>query len=206
MLPAYPTPPVRDPRVVAFIIAVDRAVYAVARRWLIAVNAIFLAWIALATLAPVLMAAGYAAPSRFIYAVFQPFCHQRPDRSFHILGEKMACCERCAAIYGGFFLFGLGYVAIGRRRRLPWRGLALLSLPVLLDAATQAAGFRESSAFWRVTTGALFAFGLAWILFPYLDAGFADMRAKLETRFARLVAQGRARPLRGAPPPALPQT
>jgi uncharacterized membrane protein len=183
---------------VAFIIALDRGIYAVARGWLVVVNAILFAWIALTMLAPVLMAAGYAAPSRLIYAMFQLFCHQRPDRSFHILGEKMACCERCAAIYGGLFLFGLGFAALGGLRPLAWRWVALFSLPILIDAATQAVGWRESSALWRVVTGAVFAVGVAWIFFPFLDRGFADMRAQLERRFARLVAQGRAQPLRGA--------
>ena len=190
----------RSPRATAAILAVDRGIYAVARHWLLAVNAVLFAWIALAALAPVLLSTGHRTWATIIYGLNRPFCHQRPDRSFHILGEKMACCERCAAIYGGLFLFGVAYVAMRGIRPLSWRGLVLFGLPILVDALTQAAGFRESTAELRVLTGALFAVGLAWLAFPHLEAGFAEMRAQLERRFARLVAQGRARPLRGAPP------
>jgi hypothetical protein len=47
----------------------------------------------------------------------------------------------------------------------------------------------------RVITGAIFAAGVCWLLFPHLEAGFARMRDQIERRFARLVAEGRARPL-----------
>ena len=192
----------RSPRATAAIIAVDRGVYRVARHWLACVNAWLLAWVGLAVAAPLLLANGFDAGARVIYAVHRPFCHQRADRSFHLLGEKMACCHRCTAIYGGLFLFGVAFVALrGRLRPLSWRGLALFALPLALDGLTQAAGLRDSSWQLRVATGALFAVGAAWLCLPHLETGFADMRRQLETRFAPLVAQGRARPLPGAPPP-----
>jgi uncharacterized membrane protein len=187
---------------VTAIIAVDRTIYAIARHWRLLVNSLFFSWLALAVLAPVLVASGRVSLGNALYAVFHPFCHQRTDRSFHILGEKMACCERCAAIYGGLLIFGLAYVAFRRLRPLPWRGLILLSLPIALDATSQAIGLRESTPFWRVATGLLFALGVGWMLFPFLDKGFSEMKATLERRFTRLVSQGRARPLRGAPPPS----
>jgi hypothetical protein len=37
-----------------------------------------------------------------IYAVFSAICHQLPARSWHIHGEALAVCIRCAAIYFGF--------------------------------------------------------------------------------------------------------
>ena len=199
------SPPVtasRGPRATAAILAIDRAVYAVARRWLMAINAVLLAWLGLAALAPVLLAEGYGTLATVVYAIFRPFCHQRPDRSFHVFGEKMACCERCAAIYGGLLLFGVAYVGLRGLRPLAWPGVALCSVPILIDGLTQAVGLRQSSWELRVVTGGLFAVGLAWLVFPHLETGFGEMRSQLERRFARLVAQGRARPLRGAPPPS----
>jgi uncharacterized membrane protein len=194
------TPP-RETASVRAILAVDRAIYAIARRWLLYVNGAVFLWLALAALAPVLRANGLGGWARAIYALNRPFCHQRDDRSFHLLGEKMACCERCAAIYGGMFLFGLGFLALrGRVRSLPWRGFVLLCLPIAVDALTQMVGLRESTWFLRTVTGSLFGVGLAWLMLPYLETGFADIRAQLERRFARLVAQGRTRPLAGAPP------
>ena len=197
---ARPTPQ-RSARATAAILTIDRGVYRVARHWLAYVNAWVLGFLGLALLAPVLAAKGFDGSARVIYAIHRPFCHQRDDRSFHVLGEKMACCHRCTAIYGGLFLFGVAFVALrGRLRPLPWRFLALLSLPILLDGLTQAVGLRDSTWELRVLTGSLFAVGAAWLLLPHLERGFADMRRQLETRFARLVAQGRARPLSGAPP------
>jgi len=38
------------------------------------------------------------------YLVFTPFCHQLPDRSFHLLGVPLAVCARCTGIYLGIFI------------------------------------------------------------------------------------------------------
>lgn len=190
----------RSQRATAAALAMDRAIYEIARHWLLAINGVLLGWLALAALAPVLLANGYDLWARLLYALNRPFCHQRDDRSFHLLGEKMACCQRCAAIYGGLVLFGVAYVALHDLRPLSWRWVGLLSVPILLDGLSQTLGLRESTWPLRVATGGLFAVGLAWLVLPHLETGFAEMRAQLERRFAGLVAQERAQPLRGAPP------
>ena len=199
-----PFAPARSASLTAVQVAVDRAIYAVARHWLLVVNSIILAWLAVAAVAPLLRANGVEPWARVIYAVNRPFCHQRDDRSFYLFGEKMACCQRCAAIYGGLFLFGLVFVALRGVGPLSWRGVAVCSLPLLLDAMTQAIGLRESTWGLRVATGVLFAGGVAWLVLPNLEAGFTDIRAQRERRFARLAEHGRARPLRGAPPATAP--
>lgn len=198
--PSPPTPhPPLGPRATRAALAVDRAVYAFVRHWLAAANTLLLGWVALAALAPLLLASGHHPAASLIYALNRPFCHQRPDRSFHLLGEKMACCQRCFAIYGGLALVGLAFVAFRGLRPLAWPRFALCCLPIALDALTQAAALRESTLLLRVSTGALVAVGLAWAVFPALEHGFRDIRATLELRFDRLVAQGRARPLADAP-------
>lgn len=40
----------------------------------------------------------------FIYFFFSRICHQLPERSFYIFGEKFAVCERCTSIYFSFFV------------------------------------------------------------------------------------------------------
>jgi len=113
----------------------------------------------------------------------------------------MACCQRCAAIYLGLFVFGLLFALLrGSIGPLAWRGVVLASLPMAFDGTGQLLGLWESTWPLRVATGAVFALGLGWLALPHLEVGFAEMRGQLETRFARLVAQGRTRPLRGAPP------
>jgi uncharacterized membrane protein len=184
-------------RTVRTVLALNRAIYRFARHWLFFVNSFLFVYLAQLFLAPALVAAGQRDWARPIYGFDGLFCHQRPDRSFHVFGQKMACCQRCAAIYGSMFLLGLLFVALRNRIRVPsWRAAGLLATPVAVDGLAQMAGAHESNAVLRVITGAIFAVGICWLLFPYLEAGFARMRDQIERRFARLVAEGRARPLR----------
>jgi hypothetical protein len=44
--------------------------------------------------------AGYAF-ALVMYAAGSFVCHQRPERSFHLLGAQMPVCARCAGIYAG---------------------------------------------------------------------------------------------------------
>lgn len=183
-------------RTVRVVLAIDRAVYHVARHWLSVVNGFLFLYLAQLFLAPALVAAGHGGLARPLYAYNGLFCHQRPDRSFFVFGEKMACCQRCAAIYGSMSLLGLLFVALRHRVHVPsWSTVGLFATPIALDGLTQLTGWRESNAVLRVITGALFAVGVCWLIFPYLEIGFAEMRDQLERRFTRLVAEGRTRPL-----------
>jgi len=179
----------------ATVIGLDRAIYRVAARWVGLVNLLVLGWLASIIGAPLLRAGGQEGIASVIYAINRPFCHQRADRSFRLLGEKMACCERCFAIYVGILLFGVFFLITRSLRPLPWPGFVVLSLPILIDALSQGPGWRESTPFLRVTTGLIFAIALSWLLYPHLERGFRDMRTTLEFKFARLAAEGRAAPL-----------
>ena len=180
------------------IIALDRGIYWVARHWLFAVNLVFCAHVASLLLASALVAWGHAGLARPIYSFNGLFCHQRDDHSFALLGEKMPCCERCAAIYGSIALAGLLFAFANGHVRAPRISeVALLSLPLVVDGGAQLIGLWESTTATRVMTGAIFGIAMCWLLLPYLDTGFARMRRQIETLFARLAAEGRARPLRG---------
>ncbi len=95
------------------------------------------------------------------------------------MGWKLAWSDRMVSFYGGFFLFGLLYLALRgliRRRNwhLNWRWLLLLILPIALDGVTHmisdlagiGVGFRETNAWLAVLTGnafpAEFYAGDAW--------------------------------------------
>lgn len=184
-----PTAPAVSPRVRALVLAVDRAVLAVARHWLLTVNLIGGVFAALPVLGPWLMSKGLTAPASVLYFFYGLTCHQLPERSFYVFGYKMCYCERCTAIYSGFFLFGLAYTFLkGRIEPLRWRWLFVLWLPMALDGFTQLFGWRESTWELRVVTGALFALSCVWFGFPYLEQGFRDIRTQLEARFTRVVA------------------
>jgi hypothetical protein len=64
------------------------------------------AWPMALLLAPV--AAARPQPSSFgyafalvMYAAGSLICHQRPERSFHLLGVQLPVCARCMGIYAG---------------------------------------------------------------------------------------------------------
>jgi uncharacterized membrane protein len=188
--------PAHSERTVRLVLAMNRAVYRVARHWLLVVNSFLFVYLLQLFLAPIFAASGHRGLARPLYAFNGIFCHQDPERSFFVFGQKMACCQRCAAIYIGMFLLGLGFVACRHRLRVPsWRTAGLLAIPVVVDGGAQLIGIHESTAALRVATGALFAGAVCWVMFPYLENGFAAMRIKIEERFARLVAEGRAQPL-----------
>lgn len=189
--------PVRTTTTVGrIVIALDRVIIRIARRWLFLTNSLFFAQVVAILLAPALTSWGQHGVARPIYAFNGLFCHQQDDRSFHLLGEKMACCQRCAAIYASMLLFGLVFSLIRGRLGRPRLGeLALLAAPAVVDGGAQLAGLWESSAASRVLSGTLLGAAICWFLLPYLDAGFARIRTQIETLFAKLVAEGRARPL-----------
>jgi uncharacterized membrane protein len=121
------------------VIFTDKAIFRLAKHWLLLANVFWGLYVGLPVLAPVLMNAGYEMPAKIIYTIYRPACHQRPDRSYFIggpkavyspeeleaagvdagpfsrdigndtLGWKVAFCERDVAIYGSIFLTGLAY-------------------------------------------------------------------------------------------------
>jgi len=190
---AAPAPLTREARL---ILAVDRFIYRVARRWLWIANAAGALMVIPPLLAPLLMATGHQALAGLIYRVFSLVCHQMPERTFFLLGYQMAYCQRDLAIYGGVLALGLLYGLVRRHvSPLPLRWAALLALPMAIDGFTQLFGLRESTWELRVVTGSLFALTVVWVVFPRLEQGFAEIRTILEERFDRLAREGRARPL-----------
>lgn len=66
----------------------NRLVYGIARHWLAFCNAIVALFLALPVTAPLLLATGATMPAQIIYLVYLPVCHQLPERSYFLLGEK----------------------------------------------------------------------------------------------------------------------
>src|SRR5512137_2632020 len=70
--------------------AVDRLAARLARHWLALFNTIVAVFVLLPFLAPVLMHMGLDRPASAIYLVYQPTCHQLPERSFFLFGPQGA--------------------------------------------------------------------------------------------------------------------
>ncbi len=67
---------------------VNRGVDVFIRHWVATLNILFLVYVGLPLLAPVLMEVGAETPAKFIYAIYRPACHQLPERSFFLFGEQ----------------------------------------------------------------------------------------------------------------------
>jgi len=83
----------------------DRLSMWMSRHWLAVVNLLFLLYIGLPFLAPVLMKAGATVPASVIYGAYSPLCHQLGFRSFFLFGEQ-PYYPRVAAGVAGVIPFG----------------------------------------------------------------------------------------------------
>jgi uncharacterized membrane protein len=176
----------------SLLIRIDRAIYRIARRWLLIFNVVAFSLASLPFIIPFLASQGYTTAASWLHMTFGLMCHQMPERSFTLFGEQMALCHRMTAIYVASFVAGVGF-ALVRNRLSPigFFGLFLLSTPMAIDGFTQLFGLRESTWELRLLTGSLFAFGVMWFSLPRLDEGFREIRSVVEKRFHKLARLGR---------------
>ncbi|MEK6573905.1 MAG: DUF2085 domain-containing protein [Chloroflexota bacterium] len=66
----------------------NRLVYRFSRHWLLIFNLLWGVFIGLPWLAPVFMNIGWTGAGRAIYVIYSTQCHQLPQRSFFLFGEK----------------------------------------------------------------------------------------------------------------------
>lgn len=178
------------------ILRIDRKIYTFARHWLLVFNVTAFFFATMPIIIPLLASQGYTSLASWLHMSFGLMCHQMPERSFTLFGEQMALCHRMSAIYGATFIAGIGYAIV--RDRLPplsFRGMLFMAAPMAIDGFTQLFGLRESVWELRLLTGSLFALGVMWFALPRLEDGFREIRTVVETRFKRLVREGRGNPL-----------
>lgn len=73
----------------ALVRSADRAAAWIEVHWLGALLTVLLIFTGLPFLAPVFMALGWELPAKAIYTLYIPFCHQLPQRSWFLFGEKL---------------------------------------------------------------------------------------------------------------------
>jgi uncharacterized membrane protein len=72
----------------SFAIAANRFVWGFSRHWLLIFSIIFGLYVGLPWLAPVFMKVGWSGAAQVIYDIYSTQCHQLPERSFFLFGEK----------------------------------------------------------------------------------------------------------------------
>lgn len=168
------------------VLFLDKFILWLAKHWLLVFNAVFFTYAGLPVLAPLLMACGQDELANLIYVVYQHLCHQMPSRCFFIGRFQVAICQRDLALYGGSCLAGLLFgLRRDRVKPLPLRVWIILIFPLVLDGLTQLLGLRLSN--WQLRTlSALLASGATiWMVYPYLEEGFRDIRASAESRLRK---------------------
>jgi uncharacterized membrane protein len=166
----------------------NRIVYWLSRHWLFSISILIGIWAGLPWLAPLFMELGWIWAGKAIYFLYAAQCHQLPQRSFFLFGNnpmysltegilrqftgdtvmgwKVAWSDRMVYMYTAILLWGVLFWPFRKRLRpLPWWGLILLLLPMVVDGLTHMVsdftagiglGFRDSNAWLATLTASSF--------------------------------------------------
>lgn len=116
-----------------------------------------LVWTLVIVATPVAAASGHGARGAAVaYQMGARICHQRPERSFHLMGVQMPVCARCFGLYAagaaGLLLAAAG---IARPRSVASKRtwLAAAALPIAITVALEWPGAIETGNALRFATG-----------------------------------------------------
>ena len=105
---------------------VDGVVIWIARHWLALFNSVVALYLFLPILAPALASAGLTTPASLLYNAYSVTCHQLPERSYFLFGEKplysLSALE-ASGLEEGLGLFQRRAFRRQRRKRLQDRDL-----------------------------------------------------------------------------------
>jgi uncharacterized membrane protein len=170
----------------AAVVTADRLIHALARHWLALFNLVAGLYAGLPVLAPLLDAGAAPQVGAFLFRLYGAACHQKPERSFFLLGHQMAFCQRDLALYGAILVAGLAFALSGRRARpLALRWFLLCLAPMAIDGGGQLLGFWESTWWLRVLTGVPAGASSVAFAYPYLERAFTQVRSAIEANFSR---------------------
>lgn len=110
-----------------------------------------------------------------IYKIAGLICHQLPERSIFIGGEKLPFCARCTGIYGSIFIF-LVYFLIRKRFKgnYPPKTALLIGavcclIPFMYDGGMSYLGIHETDNFLRIVTGSFAGLPLSFLALLLLN-------------------------------------
>jgi uncharacterized membrane protein len=138
--------------------------------WL-AVALFSLGIVGLIIVAPLAQSHGQGHFASSIYHAFSYFCHQIPERSFHLDGNKFAVCSRCTGLYSGFAIAVLAYPLARSLKETTtpsifW--LFLAALPLAVDFSLGYFNIWANTHASRFGTAALFSATAVFYILPGL--------------------------------------
>jgi uncharacterized membrane protein len=101
-----------------------------------------------------------------VYAAGSNICHQRPERSFHLDGQKLPVCARCTGLYVSAaaavpFALALASVMSGRRARFL---LLAAAAPTVITWTLEFAGVMPFSNPARAVAAIPLGFAATWLV------------------------------------------
>lgn len=140
-------------------------------RWWALGIAVTGAWaVALAAIAAPLLEAHRSPLAEPLYRVLRHFCHQRPSRSWFLLGSNLGLCARAFSLYATVALAGALLLASARVRatlgRLPLGAAPLGAAPLVVDGTGQLAGLWLSTNPLRAATACLGGLAALRLILP----------------------------------------
>ena len=141
--------------------------------WIVwaSVGAVGIVVVGLIVAAPLAKGDGYPVLAAAIYKGFSYLCHQIPERSFHLAGNKFGVCSRCTGLYSGFALAALVYPLTRSLKRtdtprIVW--LCLAALPLAIDFSLGYFSLWQNTHLSRFVTGALLGSVAVFYIVPGL--------------------------------------
>jgi uncharacterized membrane protein len=122
-------------------------------------------------IAPLASTRGSSSVALTIYQAFSHLCHQLPERSFFIGGQKFAVCTRCTGIYFGFAAAALSYPLLRSLRRTDTparKWLFVAATPLGVDFFLGFFGLVENTHWSRFVTGAILGAAVVFYVLPGL--------------------------------------
>ena len=147
--------------------------------WL-SITVVALALLLAIVAAPLASTFGYTSFASSIYKTFSFVCHQIPERSFHLAGNKFAVCSRCTGLYSGFALAALIYPLVRSLRQtetpsIIW--LFLAAAPLVIDFSLGYFSIWQNNHASRFATGAL----LGSVAVFYILPGLIELSSRIRS-------------------------
>jgi len=130
-----------------------------------------LVWVGFIIVPPFLITNGLETLASPIYSFFSYICHQKPERSFYVLGYQFAVCSRCFGVYFGV-LTGIATYPLWRKvedvEPLPRIWLFFSLIPIGIDWTLGVLGIWENTFASRFITGTILGVACAVFVVPAL--------------------------------------